>query len=827
MSRNGGAGSASPVTSKFRQAPQYSKWYCAIQRGHYAEVMRLLYADAYYLHQTGYQGRTALHAAVIGGWGEVVVEELLGMCNFGHGLESSFSKPQQSVPVGDLLDAVDDKYQQTALAMAVIIGNAKVVRTIMRAYHARDDKDDVRLDDEHEIDEWWQQRRTEERFNEQKKQRDEEQRQQFEEQERSQLRGIIQRLLKDISGSFDNAHIELLKHYCRQLRDDHNESEEYLFHMICYTDSTELRSNISESFVGSELESEFLLGLVEPERELEFDNMQWYIMQSIVEETRRTRPSLVHSLFQLQDNWGMTPLHAAVSKCNASKVCQVLELIPRDCVNARDGAGRTPLHRAAAQTMTTTKEEANETLQKLLDDPRTDVNAFFNPLQSFYPTLDDSDENLHKLREVVTPENEDFNRLQFLTALHLAVLHTHADRVQLLLKHEDMISTSFARSQVIPFSGHSRPSPSSWMPEGELGELALMTPLKMAILMEHEATLQALLQDDKVYDKGRIQNKSQSQSGVMSMSALHFAACCGYPEIVRIILDNAKFDPMVKDNGHHNALHYAADAFINHQDLLSLTNCVDLLRSYEIRSLKEGDDILKRYSKKKGCVHLLLQSDLNFIWSKGINGNTPCPGLSASAEYQTWWYEKLDNVTKDAKNQLFVAANAISVTAALVATASFIGPFQPPMNYQSDGYIHYNLLSVKIFIVFDSLSFYLAIASIMMSMIPSIPLIHGRVQSELQRTRRTVIEVAMCSLLASMMCVLISFAAATITVLPNDWKHRMLTFSIAMVGGIICLVVFQYFVRRYIKLVFYRNQIIRHSYKNQSKSVFDHVLATS
>lgn len=79
------------------------------------------------------------------------------------------------------------------------------------------------------------------------------------------------------------------------------------------------------------------------------------------------------------------------------------------------------------------------------------------------------------------------------------------------------------------------------------------------------------------------------------------------------------------------------------------------------------------FGGKKGCVNLLIQAGLD-VWTTNWCGQSPNPGMSALEPYQTWWYELLAKETLQAKSSLASAANAISVTVALVATTSFGGP---------------------------------------------------------------------------------------------------------------------------------------------------------
>ncbi|CAM6085277.1 unnamed protein product [Calypogeia fissa] len=64
------------------------------------------------------------------------------------------------------------------------------------------------------------------------------------------------------------------------------------------------------------------------------------------------------------------------------------------------------------------------------------------------------------------------------------------------------------------------------------------------------------------------------------------------------------------------------------------------------------------------------------------------PPLDAPEEFVIWWDEKVAEHAKQELEQeqvtIKAAPNAVAVTAALVATASYLGPFQPPLGYGAD-----------------------------------------------------------------------------------------------------------------------------------------------
>jgi ankyrin repeat protein len=146
-------------------------------------------------------------------------------------------------------------------------------------------------------------------------------------------------------------------------------------------------------------------------------------LQRVIRHTKNGGNHLLQALFELKDAQGRTLLHVAVEEDGlgdnlrdhdrymaniVTKVLGILDEEPacdavtsRNCLNARDLAGRTPLHRAVAN-----KRAGRAVIKALLDHPMTDVNALWRS-------------------DNVSTGN--------VTALHLAVLHNNVDAARSLL----------------------------------------------------------------------------------------------------------------------------------------------------------------------------------------------------------------------------------------------------------------------------------------------------------------------------------------------------------------------------------------------------------
>ena len=219
--------------------------------------------------------------------------------------------------------------------------------------------------------------------------------------------------------------------------------------------------------------------------------------------------------------------------------------------------------------------------------------------------------------------------------------------------------------------------------------------------------------------------------------------------------------------------------------------------------------------KNKGCIEMLLQAGVD-IWQKDKNNKFANPRRKiTNDDFVKWWHERIAKETLDIRNYLNQGGNAISVIGALITIASYVGSLQPPLNYGIDpsmqlsptsdntSYAHVWDPYVKIFMFSNSMSFYLAIASIMLAVVPSLPMPQVSLLNELECSRETVAS-AICVLLLFVVGFLVSYATTSIAVMPKHTSFINVGWTSfpALVGGFACLIGIVLFLNRVMQLMY-------------------------
>ncbi|KAL3679541.1 hypothetical protein R1sor_022497 [Riccia sorocarpa] len=312
-------------------------------------------------------------------------------------------------------------------------------------------------------------------------------------------------------------------------------------------------------------------------------------------------------------------------------------------------------------------------------------------------------------------------------------------------------------------------------------------------------------------------------------AAVYVAASTADLEMLRILLESGQFDTHFVDEEGNTLLH----AVVECKDVAVGSTPVMLLDYAEIpderfkklddREQSSAEDQQKEKqrlleSRRQGCVNLLLQEGLD-IWQKNYSERIPDPGPNASPDYILWWYQEQRRETQDQKASFSAATTAISVTAALVATASYVGPLQPPLGYSSEDVdqiakVQAGILPVRIFFVCNTMAFYLAVAAVVLSLTPSLPMPNESTREELKRIRRSVTW-SLIFLIVSLISILSAFASASVVVIPNGekWNHGWLTASPILVTCTICLVVLIFCCIRALRLVRHDNSALGTFYR--------------
>ena len=279
---------------------------------------------------------------------------------------------------------------------------------------------------------------------------------------------------------------------------------------------------------------------------------------------------------------------------------------------------------------------------------------------------------------------------------------------------------------------------------------------------------------------------------------------------------NERVDPYSIDVQGNTALHYAAKAFDNEFNEIFYFTFADYvsIEHFRLRSPKKN----KQASEVIGCMEILMQAghDMN---KTNLYGNYPELSPTTPEVVRQWWYKKFTKLTREQLNNLFGAANAVSVTGALVATASFAGPLQPPLGLASgasedwlNNYAQFTYPSVEAFFFCDNLTFYLSMASIILAMIPFLPISHEGILREVQVAQKTL-QAAVVVLFMSIVFLICAFFAATMSIVPKEyWRYKSLTMFTTGIGGMICIIVLVLFSLRLLRVIKVKNTFVLNAY---------------
>ena len=324
------------------------------------------------------------------------------------------------------------------------------------------------------------------------------------------------------------------------------------------------------------------------------------------------------------------------------------------------------------------------------------------------------------------------------------------------------------------------------------------------------------------------------------MPAEHLAAASGNYEVLRLFLNKPHFNHMktidfskgTQRRKFRTTLHLAADETIPSYrergvdfDACSIfkndgiaVSLVDIDNHHMIQSNSifqdDGTDssktiMTKVYIGKQQSMTMILEYGLE-MWRKGENGDFPEPRWEAPDGESHWWHDKVRMQVIEAKRNLREAGNAISVVAGLIVTASYVGPLQPPLGFESPGsvvQVHSNM-AVRVFVVSNSFSFLFAVLALMVSLMPSVPVTQENLFDE-WRYSRGIVSTSLMALLFSVLSILVSFAAANCAGMP-DYKYVLESYAFypSVMGGLMCFVVIGLCFIRVLRLIKPQNKTI-------------------
>jgi ankyrin repeat protein len=263
---------------------------------------------------------------------------------------------------------------------------------------------------------------------------------------------------------------------------------------------------------------------------------------------------------------------------------------------------------------------------------------------------------------------------------------------------------------------------------------------------------------------------------------LHFAALGGHVEAVRELLNHHKLDVNTKDNKNRTPLLCAIK-----EDKLGVVKalCFDDPEK-RIRATEEYTD---------GRTPIQIATEANMKEMEKV--------LLERPEVKDF----IDRLYRD--RQVFVdAANALLVGAALIASVTFAGWLQPPLGYIPDYNFSQpfpappqtpesyaavtNHATVKAFWVFNSLSFFFAIATVLAGAGAALPNFRPEFIARQVESVKTALKIATFLLVISVVCVLGAFASAGFAALPPLRKYDISIIITVCLGGTICMLALAY-----------------------------------
>ncbi|KAG0605588.1 hypothetical protein M758_9G071100 [Ceratodon purpureus] len=487
------------------------------------------------------------------------------------------------------------------------------------------------------------------------------------------------------------------------------------------------------------------------------------IVGKIMIRSARAAHDCMFDLFDYLYPQGRTPLHVAgVAGSEVQKeykflkcgiIAEVLKLIPNEelyhrCVNVRDAA-----------------EDGRVNLDARVDlDTRLNWKqpSKFGPLVHRLLYWRSPGAQFETWVEDIPPKDLSTEYSNFYpTSIHLLILYGREDMLEQLLK---------VRGQSMDVNARL------WRG----GLKSSLTPLQLAAASGREKMVDIFLKHDNVKDNGKLHGPRDRSD---KYSVIHVAAA-----YKRLKLP----DPIMLED------------ILIEGDMHTLKRCLNKYKGLGNESLQKNYD-----ANDIVCINIMLQVGFD-SWCCDKDGREPYPGVGASIEAYRSWYERVETEVFNYKQKLNGAMGAISVIATLVATASFIGPLQPPLGYDGvDGYVQSSYVLVRTYFICNGLSFYIAVASLLAAVTPAIPMLRESTQQEIRRSQRNS-KIAMCLLLFSIIAILVSFSCSSIVVMrPFHGHDRRMMFYTIGVGASVCIVILVSFTTRMMEQIFNQPDLMK------------------
>jgi ankyrin repeat protein len=272
----------------------------------------------------------------------------------------------------------------------------------------------------------------------------------------------------------------------------------------------------------------------------------------------------------------------------------------------------------------------------------------------------------------------------------------------------------------------------------------------------------------------------------------------GHVEAVQELLEHPKLDVNAPDNNKKTPLLYAIEA--GSVDMVKVLCQKD--KFHRLRATEENSD---------GDTPLQIVVE--------ANNPSEAPNMKAIEKVLLERPEVKDFVDRLYRDrQVFVdAANALLVGAALIASVTFAGWLQPPLGYTPyydlsqpfpappGAYESYAAIKqnpkVKAFWVFNSLSFFVAIATVLAGADAAMPSLDDAFIARVVKSVRRSLIVASILLVMSVVCVLGAFASGGFAVLPPVLKYDTSMIITVCVGGTVCMIILAKFLWKLAKAI--------------------------